>query len=70
MIGDRAKNNDENNMVVKQMRINFDGTGHPQLMRFPANLIDSGKAEYAVGLKGATTVNNNTDVDEGYSRLN
>ena len=66
MIGDRENNNDDNNMIVRQMRINFDLTGQPTAYEFLQTLIDSGKAEYAVGLKGATTVNNNTDIDEGY----
>jgi hypothetical protein len=66
MIGDRATSNDDNNMIVRQMRINFDLTGQPAAYEFLQTLIDSGKAEYAVGLKGATTVNNNTDIDEGY----
>ena len=67
MIGDRANNNDDNNMIVRQMRINFDDTGQPAAFEFLQTLIDSGKAEFAVALKGATTVNNNTDIDEGYS---
>ena len=29
--------------------------------------MDSGKAEFGVALTGATTVNVNTDFDEGYS---
>jgi hypothetical protein len=66
MIGDRATNNDDHNMVVRQMRVNFDLTGQPAAYEFLQTLIDSGKAEFAVSLKGATTVNNNTDVDEGY----
>lgn len=66
MIGDRATNNDDHNMVVRQIRINFDLTGQPAAYEFLQTLIDSNKAEFAVGLKGSTTVNNNTDVDEGY----
>jgi len=67
LIGNRVTNNDDNNMVVNQMRINFDGTGQPAAYDFLQSLIDSGKAEYGVALKGATTVNNNTDIDEGYT---
>lgn len=66
MIGDRATLNDDNNLVVRQMRINFNLTGQPAAYEFLQALIDSGKAQFAVGLKGLTTVNNNTDVDEGY----
>jgi hypothetical protein len=67
MIGDRANNNSVNHMLVRPMRINFDATGQPAAFEFLLTLIDSGKAEFAVALKGATTVNNNTDVDVGYS---
>jgi hypothetical protein len=48
------------------MRISFDFAGQPAAYEFLQTLVDTGMAEYAVGLKGATTVNNNTDVDEGY----
>lgn len=67
MIGDRANNNLDNNMIVQQMRVNFDDTGQPVASEYLLTLIDSSKAEFAVALKGATTVNNNTDIDEGYS---
>jgi hypothetical protein len=67
MIGDRTNNNDDNNMIVQQMRINFDDAGQSAAFGFLQTLIDSGKAEFAVALKGATTVNNNTDIDEGYT---
>lgn len=66
MIGDRATQNDDHNMIVRQMRVNFDLTGQPAVYEFLQTLVDTGMAEYAVGLKGATTVNNNSDVDEGY----
>jgi len=66
MIGDRVEKDEESKMVVQQMRINFDGTGQPAVYEFLQTLVDTGMAEYAVGLKGATTVNNNTDIDDGY----
>ncbi len=66
MIGDRVTNNDDNNMTVRQLRVNFDLTGQPAVYEYLQTLIDSGKAEYGVSLKGSTTVNNNSDVDEGY----
>ena len=66
MIGDRAVQNDDNNMIVRQMRVSFDFAGQPAAYEFLQTLVDTGMAEFAVGLKGATTVNNNTDVDEGY----
>jgi len=49
------------------MRIDFGATGQPAAYDFLQSLIDSGKAEYGVALKGATTVNNNTDIDEGFT---
>lgn len=68
IIGDRDTStyNLDNAMVSRMLRINFDAAGQPAVYDFLQTLIDSGKAEFAVGLKGATTVNNNTDIDEGY----
>jgi hypothetical protein len=67
IIGHRAENNDDNNMVFKQMRISFNTVGVPTAYEYLTTLIDSGKAEYSTALLGATTVNVNTDIDEGYS---
>ncbi|MBE0538591.1 MAG: T9SS type A sorting domain-containing protein [Ignavibacterium sp.] len=67
IIGDRLQMNDDNNMIFKQFRINFNGSGAPTAYEYLATLVDSGKAEYGVALTGATTVNVNTDIDEGYS---
>ena len=41
--------------------------GVPTAYEYLPTLIDSGKAEFGVALTGATTVNVNTDIDEGYS---
>ena len=54
-------------MIVQQLRINFDETGQPAPFEYLLTLVDSAKAEFGVALKGATTVNNNTDIDEGYT---
>ena len=67
MIGHRAENNADNNMVFKQMRINFNAGGVPTAYEYLTTLMDSGKAEFGVALTGVTTVNVNTDIDEGYS---
>ncbi len=67
IIGHREENNDDNNMVFKQMRISFNATGVPTAYEYLTTLIDSGRAEFGVALTGATTVNVNTDIDEGYS---
>ena len=44
MIGHRAENNDDNNMVFKQMRISFNATGVPTAYEYLTTLIDSGKS--------------------------
>jgi len=67
MIGHRAENNDDNNLVFKQIRINFNAAGVPTPYEYLTTLLDSGKAVFAVALTGTTTVNVNTDIDEGYS---
>ncbi len=67
MIGHRALNNDDNNLVFKQMRVNFNAAGTATAYEYLTTLIDSGKAEFAFALTGSTTVNVNTDLDEGYS---
>ena len=58
--------NDDHVMNFKLLRVNFDGTGVPTAYEYLATLIDSGKAEFAVSLKGSTTVNDKSDIDEGY----
>jgi len=69
IIGDRdtATYNLDNAMISRLLRINFDAAGQPVVYDYLQTLSDSGKAEYGVALKGATTVNNNTDVDEGFT---
>ena len=58
--------NDDHFMNFKQLRVNFNGTGVPTAYEYLTTLIDSGKAEFAVSLKGSTTVNNKSDIDKGY----
>ncbi|MEO8232199.1 MAG: T9SS type A sorting domain-containing protein [Ignavibacteriota bacterium] len=67
MIGHRTEKDDDNKIVFKPMRISFNTTGIPTAYDYLPSLIDSGKAEFGVALTGATTVNVNTDIDEGYS---
>lgn len=67
MVGHRSEVNEENTMVFKTLRVSFDTTGVLKASEFLPTLIDSGKAEFGVALTGATTVNVNTDIDEGYS---
>jgi hypothetical protein len=67
MIGHRTELDAENKMVFKQMRVNFNATGVPTAYEYLPTLIDSGKAQFGMALTGATTVNVNTDIDDGYS---
>jgi hypothetical protein len=68
IIGHRTESNDDHNLIFKQMRVNFDGIiGTATAYEYLTTLLDSGKAEFGVALTGATTVNVNTDIDEGYS---
>ena len=67
VLGDRTEVNEDNNMVFKQMRINFDAAGTATAYDYFATLMDSGKAFYGTFIPGGTTVNVNTDIDEGYS---
>jgi hypothetical protein len=69
IIGDRALStyNLDNAMVSRILRVNFDASGQPAALDYLQTLVDSGKAEFGVALKGTTTVNNNTDVDEGFT---
>lgn len=66
MIGHRTDINDANYMNFKMLRVNFNATGVPTAYEYLPTLIDSGKAQFGIALKGATTVNNKTDIDEGY----
>ncbi len=50
IIGHRAENNDDNNMVFKQMRISFNTVGVPTAYEYLTTLIDSGKAEFGAAL--------------------
>lgn len=66
IFGDRDNMNDDNFMTFRQLRVNFNPSGQGEASEYLAELVDSGFATYGVHLKGASTVNNNTDVDEGY----
>ncbi len=66
-LGDRSKLNDDNNMVFQMLRVSFNNLGVATPYEFLTTLVDSGKAQFAAALTGATTMNDNTDMDEGYS---
>lgn len=66
ILGDRVSLNAENAMDFRLLRTNFGMDGKPAAYDFLPSLVDSGYAQYAIKLKGKTTVNTNTDVDSGY----
>jgi hypothetical protein len=67
IIGDRAVLTGENSMLFRMLRANFNLLGVAAPYEYLTTMIDSGWAQFAMALKGATTVNNNTDIDEGYT---
>lgn len=68
VLGHRTELNDvENNMIFKNCRVSFSFTGAGTPYEYLKTLVDSGKAQFGAALKGATTVNDNTDFDEGYT---
>lgn len=67
IIGHRTDIDPENKILFKQMRVSFNLAGVPTAYEYLTTLIDSGKAEFGAALTGATTVNVNTDIDDGYS---
>ena len=66
IIGDRIELNLENSMLFQKLQVNFDDNGDAVAMEFLPVMIDSSDTEFAAKLKGSTTVNVNTDIDEGY----
>lgn len=67
MIGHRTELDPENKMIFKMIRVNFNAAGVPTPYEFLPTLIDSSDTDFGIALTGATTVNVNTDIDEGYS---
>ncbi len=67
-IGDRSKTNGDHITLFQQLNIavsNKTDTTYQALDYLP-NLLDSSSTELALKLKGNTTVDNSSDVDEGY----
>jgi hypothetical protein len=67
LIGDRKAKNGEEVMEFRTLRVNFDSTGAAKPFEYLTTLVDSGGAEVVTKLKGTSTVNQNTDIDEGYT---
>ncbi len=66
MIAHRDSLNADNELEFLQLTATFDTDGNPTGLDALPLLQSQGAAEFQIGLKGATTVNENTDVDEGY----
>lgn len=66
LAGDRNSLNADNNMEVRLLRVNFAADGNPRGYDYMQTMLDSTNSQFAFSLKGATTVNVNTDVDEGF----
>ena len=66
LIGDRVALDSDSRMVFRVLTVTFDLSGAIMAGNYLPTMVDSSQTQYAVTLKGATTVNNNTDVDEGF----
>ncbi|MCF8268308.1 MAG: T9SS type A sorting domain-containing protein [Ignavibacteriales bacterium] len=66
ILGDRGAKNVEEVMEFRILRVSFASDGTAQPYDYLPGLIDSSAAEFAVTLKGETTVNDQNDVDEGF----
>ncbi|MBU1096272.1 MAG: T9SS type A sorting domain-containing protein, partial [Bacteroidetes bacterium] len=67
IIGDRASMNDDHFLNFSYLRMNYGEDGTPKANDQLPSMIDAGAAEYAMKLLGASTVNKNDDIDEGYT---
>lgn len=67
IVGHRTIKNEENVMDFKLLRANFNGLGNATAYDYLPVLVDSGGAVWAASLKEGTTINVNTDIDNGYS---
>ena len=67
ILGDRAVKNVEEVMEFRILRTNFAMDGTYSAYDYLPIMVDSSDTKFAFALKGATTVNVNSDVDEGYN---
>lgn len=65
-IADRKKTVDGSKLVVRNLEVHF-SDGIAKGFEFMPELLDSSASEFAYKLKGTTTVDDNSDVDEGYT---
>jgi hypothetical protein len=66
IIGDREKLDGDFRMLFQQITVIFDAGGNVIANEFLPEMVDSSDTEWGATLKGNTTVNNHTDIDEGY----
>ncbi len=57
----------ENRMIFKQLRVNLISSGAGAASEYLSTLVGTGQAQFGLVLKPATTVNNPSDYDEGYT---
>ncbi|MCA0389313.1 MAG: T9SS type A sorting domain-containing protein [Bacteroidetes bacterium] len=63
---DRDSRASDNALESRMLRLSFDSTGALKPGDYMQTLLDSTQSAYAFQLKGASTINNNNDVDDGY----
>lgn len=67
-IMDRVALSDENVGIFRKLRVSFAKDGTPTAYEYLPTLINFGTGTaFAVALKGNSTVNNNNDIDQGYT---
>jgi hypothetical protein len=66
IIGHRDSLKSDNQMEFMALSVYFNASGNPAATDYLPVLANAGGADYATTLKGATTVNANDDVDEGF----
>ena len=67
MIGDRNTVDADNKMEVRLLRVNFAADSTPKAYDYMTQMLDSTSSQFAIVLKGSTTVGDNTDIDEGFT---
>ncbi|MFH0735218.1 MAG: T9SS type A sorting domain-containing protein [bacterium] len=67
IIGDRVAKNVEEVMEFKLLRCNYALDGTFSAYDYLPIMVDSSDTEFAAALKGASTINVNSDVDEGFN---
>ncbi|NIT57043.1 MAG: T9SS type A sorting domain-containing protein [Aliifodinibius sp.] len=66
IVGDRDAVDGDNRMLFRMLLAMFDANGNPSPQEYLQVMLDSTNSEFSIAPKGATTINNNSDVDEGF----